>query len=392
MDSTASELTRRIRERALALGFACVGFAPATAPPASRARAYETWIRDGMHGEMSYLSRPDAVSKRLDPSTVVPGARSIVAVASRYHSPSPQATPAAPGTGLVAKYARGLDYHDVLKDRLIGLQQWISDTLAPVGGRAYVDTGPLLERAIAARAGLGWQGTNTSLIVPRVGSFCFLGEIVLDVELEYSDELAAEHCGLCSRCRDACPTGALLGRNADGAPVVDARRCVSYLTIELRGPIPRELRPLIANRIYGCDSCQDACPWNAHAQPGDIEEAFAPRGGLGSPLPLLELMAMTQADFSRRFRSSPIKRAKRRGLLRNVAVALGNWGSPDAVPALAASLNDDEPLIRGHSAWALGRIGTADALAALRAKLDAEDDPWVLEELRAAAERVAESV
>ncbi|HEX8360293.1 MAG TPA: tRNA epoxyqueuosine(34) reductase QueG, partial [Longimicrobium sp.] len=262
------------------------------------------------------------------------------------------------------------------------LQEWIGEELLPVNGRAYVDTGAVLERELAQRAGLGWQGRNTMLIHPRRGSYFFIGEVLLDVELEYDDAAVRDHCGTCRRCLDACPTGALLGRDASGAPVMDARRCISYLTIELRGPIPRDLRPLIGNRVYGCDICQEVCPWNSFATQC-AEPAFLAREGLDGPS-LIEWMGMTQEEFSRRFKGSAVKRTKRRGLLRNVAVALGNWGSPEAVPALAVALNDEEPLVRGHAAWALGRIGTEAARQALGGRDEVEADAWVREEIKAA--------
>jgi epoxyqueuosine reductase len=220
------------------------------------------------------------------------------------------------------------------------------------------------------------------LIQPRRGSYWFLGVILLDVELAYDAPFTKDHCGTCHACVSTCPTGALLGRDEAGAPRMDARRCISYLTIELRGPIPRELRPLIGNRIYGCDICQEVCPWNRFATPS-AEEAFLAREGLDGPS-LIEWMTMTQEEFSARFKGSPIKRAKRRGLLRNVAVALGNWGSPEAVPALAVALNDEEPLVRGHAAWALGRIGTGAARLALRGREEVEAEAWVREEIAAA--------
>jgi epoxyqueuosine reductase len=272
----------------------------------------------------------------------------------------------------------------MMKERLIALQEWIAAELAPVSGRAYVDTGAVLERELAQRAGLGWAARNTMLIRPGRGSYCFLGVVLLDLELEYDEPFAADRCGRCSRCVEACPTGALLGRDADGAPVMDARRCISYLTIEQRGPIPRELRPLIGNRVYGCDICQEVCPWNGFALE-TREPAFLPRAGVDGAS-LIELMGMTQEEFSGRFKGSAVKRTKRRGLLRNVAVALGNWGSPDAVPVLAAALADEEPLVRGHAAWALGRIGTAGARQALRGRVEVEEDAWVREEIETALE------
>jgi epoxyqueuosine reductase len=369
------EITDRIRLRAREMGFGAVGVAPVR--PSDYGDAYTRWIGDQMHGEMAYLAREDAVAKRRDPAVLVPGVRSAVVVAMEYYNAD--AHPADPSRGIVARYARNLDYHELIKERLIALQDWINAELLPVRGRAYVDTGAVLERELAQRAGLGWAGRNTMLIQPRRGSYWFLGVILLDGELAYDAPFAKDHCGTCSACVDACPTSALLGRDEAGAPRMDARRCISYLTIELRGPIPRDLRPLIGNRVYGCDICQEVCPWNSFATPS-TEEAFLAREGLDGPS-LIEWMTMTREEFSARFKGSPIKRAKRRGLLRNVAVALGNWGAPEAVPALAVALHDEEPLVRGHAAWALGRIGTEAARQALRGREEGEEDAWVREEI-----------
>lgn len=375
-----ASLSERIREWARADGFDAVGIAPVR--PSDFGEAYQRWVDAGFHGEMGYLAREDAVAKRHDPALAVPGARSAVVVARNYYPDAePRDASDDPSRGIFARYARNDDYHDLLKERLIALQERIGAELVPVNGRAYVDTGPVLERELAMRAGLGWFGRNTMLIQPGRGSYFFLGVILLDVELEYDEPFLREHCGTCTRCEDGCPTGALLGRAEDGAPVMDARRCISYLTIEQRGPIPRELRPKIGNRIYGCDICQEVCP---HNSPKFVqitsEEAFWPREGVHGAK-LVELMGLSQEEFSRRFKNSPVKRAKRRGLLRNVAVALGNWGSPEAVSALAAALHDDEPLIRGHAAWALGRIGTAEAVVSLRGREAVEADGWVRGEI-----------
>ena len=372
-------ISARIRARARALGFDAVGIAPVG--PSAHGDAYMRWAEAGRAGEMAYLTRADAVAKRRDPALVVPGARSAVVVTRNYYPGDNDGADADPARGVFARYARNDDYHELLKARLIELQEWIDRELVPVGGRAYVDTGPVLERELAARAGIGWQGRNTMLIRPRHGSYFFLGVVLLDVELDYDAPFERDHCGTCTNCLSACPTGALLGRDEHGAPVLDARRCISYLTIELKGAIPRELRPLIGNRVYGCDICQEVCP---HNSPKFVqitsEEAFWPRAGVHGAR-LIELMGMDQEEFSRRFKNSPVKRAKRRGLLRNVAVALGNWGSAEAVPALVAALADDEPLVRGHSAWALGRIGSAAALGALRGRMEVEENAWVIEEL-----------
>ena len=379
--SIPAALSARIRNRARAMGFDRVGIAPVHA--SAQGDAYDQWVALGMHGEMAYLSREDAVAKRKNPDVLVPGAKSAIVVALEYLPSADDAATADSSRGIVARYARNDDYHELMKARLIALQEWIDRELVAVNGRAYVDTGAILERELGSRGGLGWQGKNTMLIHPRRGSYFFLGEVLVDVELEYDRPFEKDHCGRCRRCLDACPTGALLGRDERGAPVMDARRCISYLTIELRGPIPRELRPLMGNRIYGCDICQECCPFN---NPKFVqitrEPAFLPREGMDGPR-LIEWMTMTQEEFSTRFKGSPIKRAKRRGLLRNVAVALGNWGSPDAVPALAVALNDEEPLVRGHAAWALGRIGTEAARQVLRGRGEVEADAWVREEIAA---------
>lgn len=386
-----SRVSDAIRARALEIGFDRVGIAPAG--PSTHADRYRRWIEAGMHGAMGYLARPDAVAKRADPGVIVPGARSVIVVARNYFpAGEPRDESVGSDRAVFARYARNEDYHELLRTRLIKFQDWISRELIPLNGRAYVDTGPVLERELGVRAGLGWIGRNTMHIQPGTGSYHFLGVILVDVELAYDEPFERDHCGTCAACLGACPTGALLGRDHDGAPILDARRCISYLTIELKGPIPRELRPLIGNRIYGCDICQEVCPHNA---PKFVqitsEEAFRPREGVHGA-DLIELMGMDQAEFLRRFRNSPVKRAKRRGLLRNVAVALGNRGSPEAVPVLAAALHDEEPLIRGHAAWALGAIAAssttpegvlADIGAAVSSRLLVEKENWVREELAA---------
>ena len=377
------EITSRIREQAVLIGFDAVGIAPLHA--SEHAAVYSDWAAAGYAGEMGYLTREDAVAKRADPARAVAGARSAIVVAKEYFPDEPRESDlVGPDSAIFARYARNDDYHDVLTPRLIELQQWISEQLVPVCGRAYFDTGPVLERELAARAGIGWFGRNTMLIRPQRGSYFFIGVVLVDVELAYDEPFPEEFCGSCTSCIATCPTGALLDRTAGGAPLMDARRCISYLTIELKGPIPRELRPLIGNRVYGCDICQEVCPHSRFAKPTD-EPAFWPREGVHGAK-LVELMSLSQEEFSRRFKGSPVKRAKRRGLLRNVAVALGNWGSPEAVPVLAQALWDSEPLVRGHSGWALGRISSEATSQVLRGRLEVEEDPWVREELLLALE------
>ncbi|NLF10646.1 MAG: tRNA epoxyqueuosine(34) reductase QueG [Anaerolineaceae bacterium] len=361
-------------------GLDLVGIVPAQ--PARTFDRYEEWLAAGYQGEMAYLARADAVEKRRDPARILPEARTVVAVGLNYHTvPLPPVLRDDPSRGIVASYAWGPDYHDVMLPRLHGLAEAIARaTGRPVPYRAYVDTGPVLERDVAARAGLGFVGKNTNLIRPRLGSWFFLGELLLGMELEPLQEPApaAGTCGRCTRCLDACPTGALV------APyTLDARRCISYLTIELKGPIPRGLRPLMGNRIFGCDICQEVCPWNRRFARPTREAAFRPDREVVAPR-LLDLLALDDEGFRRRFAGSPVKRAKRRGLLRNAAVAAGNWGDPSAVPILAALLGDHEALIRGHAAWALGRIATPAARRALEQRRPGEAEDWVRAEIEIA--------
>lgn len=375
-----AELTAALKDEARRIGFDLVGITRATPPP--HAEALADWLDAGYAGEMAYLARNAA--RRVDPQQVVPGARSIISCGVHYRAAEPD--PALwqdPGRGQISRYAWGDDYHEILLPRLRQLQDWLE---ARVGrteiGRSYVDTGPVLERPVGVQAGLGFQGKNTLLIHPRQGSWFFLGEILVEAELAYDPPQPVGGCGGCTRCLQACPTQAFVGPH-----VLDARRCISYLTIELKGPIPRELRPLMGNHIYGCDVCQEVCPWNVRWGQLTTDPAFAPRPGIVAP-ELLELIALDDEGFRARFKGSPIKRTKRRGLLRNVAVALGNWGDPAAIPALSAALHDHEPLIRGHVAWALGRIGGPAASAALVARQAVEEDVWVREEIALALAEV----
>jgi epoxyqueuosine reductase len=389
-------LVKDLRREAQRLRMGRLGVA--SPEPSMHMEAYRKWIARELHGEMGYLARTDAVERRGDLRGTMPQVRSVVVVAQEYFQEDPPGVPEDPSRGVVARYARGEDYHDVLKTRLQDLLAWIRQEarergLAPdVQGFAYVDTGPILERDLAWRAGLGWFGKNTMLIHPRHGSYSFLGLLLLDLPLPPDPPFEADHCGTCRACLDACPTGALLGRDASGAPVMDARRCISYLTIELKGPIPRDLRLLMGNRIFGCDICQEVCPFSVKFSEASDEPAYGASARTDGP-PLVELMGLSEEEFSSRFSGSPIKRAKRRGFLRNVAVALGNWGSREALPALVEALEDPDALVRGHAAWALGEVlarlgipGDAGFMAAeaLLAKLEVEEDHWVREELELA--------
>jgi epoxyqueuosine reductase len=401
-----AELAHWIRATSLELGFDAAGIAAVT--PSEHARFYQRWLDAGMHGSMSYLAREDAVRARLDARSAWPGVRSAVVVALHYDSDTASADNAAcdVATGVIARYARGRDYHKLMKARLLSLLHRIEEhigTELPLS-RAYVDTGPVFERELARRAGLGWYGRNTMMIHPRRGSYFFIGTLLRDFDLECDAPFTADHCGTCSNCVDACPTGALLGRDADGAPVMNATRCISYLTIENRGPIPRELRPLIGNRIYGCDICQEVCPFTRKFSTQSSEPAFAARApgeapfgvqieagaskahpGTRSPslIALLET-ALDEAAWDAFSRGSAIRRAGRAGFARNVCVALGNWGSEEAVAVLTRALADDDALVREHAAWALGRVDSAEARSELSAAASMETDTFVLAELSAA--------
>lgn len=358
-------LKAELVERARALGFEKVGVARVGG--LERAPFYREWIAEGRHGEMSWLA--EGVDRRLDPAKFLPGAKSVVCVAKNYYHDRPPATD--PSRGVVSRYAWGQDYHEWLMERLRTLEGWMKERGA--AARVTVDTGAVLEKPWAERAGIGWQGKHSNVLTEDLSSWVFLGVLVTDAELE-ADAPAEDRCGGCVSCIEACPTGAIV------APyVVDARKCISYLTIEQAGPIPRELRPKLGNLIFGCDLCQDVCPWNSHAKVAP-EAEFHPREDLAAPR-LVELLALTEEEFASRFKSSPLRRAKRRGFLRNVCVALGNSGDRTAIPALQRALADPEPLIRQHAAWALGRLG---GRAELQARLPVERDPGVVEEIRAA--------
>ena len=398
--SAGAGLADRIRQEALRLGFEAVGVVAARA--SEHAAFYRAWLAAGRHGTMQYLAREDAVARRLDPRSAHPELVSAVVVAQRYAAGTPEDTTDA-SRGVIARYARGRDYHKVMKSRLLALLRFIESAVGRrlPAARAYVDTGPVLERELARRAGLGWFGRNTMLLHPQRGSYFFLGSLLLELELEPDAPFDRDHCGTCNACVSACPTGALLGRDAAGAPVIDATRCISYLTIEHRGPIPRELRALIGNRIFGCDICQEVCPFTIRFSMATSEPAFAARGpgeppfgvqleaaasrshpGTASPslVALLET-ALDDAAWDAFSRGSAIRRAGRAGFARNVCVGLGNWGSAEAVPALTRALWDAEPVVRAHAAWALGAIGSPDAVAALRSRVAVESDPIVLGEL-----------
>ena len=337
----SEELKKKLIAYARKLGFDSCRVAACAAP--KHTSEFRTWLREGAAGEMSYMERGE--EKRCDPQIVLPGARSIVVLALNYWQGG-AAHRAAATAGRVARYAWGEDYHDVISRKL----DKIENLLRRFGGtqKSYVDAGPILERDHAAEAGIGWHGKSTMLIDTRLGTWFFLGEILTTLELP-PDPPQRDRCGTCERCIQACPTGAITAPHR-----LDARRCISYLTIESKGSIPVELRPLIGNRIFGCDDCLDACPWNRFAQ-ASRETAFSARRATTGML-LRDYLELNDVEFRALFRNSPIKRIKRRGFLRNVCVALGNVGSLADLSALRRAASDPDELIAEHAAWAIERI------------------------------------
>jgi len=292
---------------------------------------------------MNYLASELSRAKRFDPNLILPECKSILVLAMPY-------TPISKGEGIgprVASYALGNDYHDIIPPRLKLIVEFIEEQLdRSIPNRFYTDSGPILERDLAQHAGLGWIGKNTLLINPKAGSTFFLAEILLGIELEPDDPITTDHCGTCTRCIEACPTQCILPNRT-----LDARRCISYLTIEFKDNIPDELRPLIGNWIFGCDICQQVCPWNRFSAPAD--SALEPK----IPLPVLtEDMLLTTLEFNQRFKKSPIKRSKRRGYLRNLAVAIGNNRNENDVPILEQAMQDEEPMVKEHAIWAMEKI------------------------------------
>ena len=366
-------LSAQIKEAAQRLGFELVGISPVR--PAPHEQSFAQWLREGLAGNLDYMQRTESL--RRDPRELVPWAVSIISVGMNYYSGYSRPVESSESRGWISRYAWGDDYHNHMKGKLEALLESIGQFHdGNIQGKAFVDSGPVLERDFAGIAGLGWIGKNTHLISPKKGSWFFLGELFVDLPLAY-DRPIRDRCGRCDLCLKACPTGAFVGPY-----VLDARRCISYLTIELKDWMPRSLRPLVGNHIFGCDICQEVCPYNVKALP-TAEIAFQPRSGLHAP-ELIAFLSLSEAEFRQRFRASPILRAKRRGFLRNVAVALGNLKALDAVPALIRSLDDEESVVRGHVAWALGQIGAQTALDPLHRRLRAENDANVQEELRQA--------
>ena len=363
-----------VKSLALEIGFDRVGITDAGPFVRDEAVAVER-VRAGLMDGLPWYTE-ERVRRMNRPRLLLEGARSVISLALSYNTGDPP-DDAAGLRGKIARYAWGRDYHSLIKARVRRFIRELPDVVeGPVRARYFVDDGPMNDRAAAERSGLGWFGKNTNILTPTHGSWVFLAEVVTDLDLT-PDPPLKKTCGECVRCIPACPTGAIV------APyVIDNRKCISFLTIELRGAIPRELRPLMGDWVFGCDICQEVCPVNRKAAP-TLEAEFRKRHDFDAP-ELLPLLDLDEGGFRERFNGSPIRRARKAGLQRNVCVALGNIGDPVAVPALAGVLTGGEPLVRAHAAWALGQIGGADARAALRAAADSETDPEVIEEITTA--------
>ncbi len=341
------DLKAKIKAKSKQLGFILAGVTTPDPPP--HYSTFEQWLAQGHHGTMNYLATERSRARRADPREILPECKSILVLATPYSPPLPAEERGLSGN--IASYARGDDYHDVLPTRMRELVQFIEEQDgAPVKNRWYTDSGPILERDLAQRAGIGWIGKNTCLINPKSGSYFLISEILLDLELEPDAPFITDHCGTCTRCIEACPTDCILPNRT-----LDATRCISYLTIELKDEIPVELREKIGEWVFGCDICQSVCPWNRFAVEGD--PAFGnPYTSLSTLHNLTEELTLTPQAFNQRFKQSPIKRSKRRGYLRNVAVALGNTANMVALPVLQNALNHEESLVRKHAAWAIEQI------------------------------------
>lgn len=374
-----AQLAESLRAEALRLGFALVGFAPAIEPTGfSR---LEEWLRAGYAGEMEYLERRKAAYSH--PKHVLEGVRTLVLLGLDYNSQVPGVSEA--GKGRVSRYAWGsIDYHDLIWQKLSQLQDWLVERATGAAVRGVVDTAPLLEREFAQLAGLGWRGKNTLLINRRRGSYFFLAALLTDLDFPVETKVETDHCGSCRRCLDACPTQAF-----PEPYVLDARRCISYLTIELRQPVPEELRAGVGDWLFGCDICQEVCPWNRFS-PTAEESGFQPRNEAGLES-LVELLSLSEEQFRTRYRHTPLWRPRRRGILRNAALVLGNQRFASATGVLVASLRDSEELVRGAAAWALGRIGGREAEQGLREALVGESVESVRGEMVEALRRLSES-
>ncbi len=333
-------LKQAIKEKARQLGFVLAGVT--SSEPPQHYNIFENWLDQNKHGTMQYLAEERGRIRRADPKKILPECKSILVLALPYSSFSTHHS-----SFHIASYALGEDYHEIIPARLKQIVEFIEEQVGhPIPNRYYTDTGPILERELAQRAGLGWIGKNSMLINPQAGSTFFLAEILLGIELEPDNPFSTDHCGTCTRCLTACPTQCIQPDRT-----VDARRCISYLTIELKDEIPEGLRSQMENWIFGCDICQQVCPWNRFSLPAD--PAFEPK----IPLPvLISDLTLSSGEFNQRFKKSPIKRTKRRGYLRNLSVAVGNKGDEKNIPFLEQAAQDKEPLIKSHAQWAIKNI------------------------------------
>jgi epoxyqueuosine reductase len=371
MNSQKAQLTQQIKQEARRLGFDLVGVTTPISPP--HLDVYRRWLELGRHGEMGYLASETAIRRRSDPLEILPECQSILVTGMNYLPSEVGKKKTSPH---IAAYAFGENYHDVMSARLDKLLSYIQQLVGAIPYRIYTDTGPLLEREFAQQSGLGWIGKNTCLIHPKMGSYFFLGEILLGLDLEVDTPFEKDHCGSCTRCIDACPTGCILPDRT-----LDARRCISYLTIELKTAIPHDLRPLIGDWIFGCDVCQQVCPWNLRFAQTSNEPAFQPTAFLsGRSIP--SLLTLSHEDFRTHLRKSPLKRTKWTGILRNTAVVAGNRGGMEVVPLLENLLLDHpNSMVRSHAAWALGRIGGHETRNILEKAKQLEGEPAVMEEI-----------
>ncbi|MYC28542.1 MAG: tRNA epoxyqueuosine(34) reductase QueG [Chloroflexi bacterium] len=374
--------TSLVKESALQAGFDLVRITSAEEFSSDREAALKR-INDGLMDGLPWYT-PERVRRGTSPETLLPGARSIICLALNYFPQEVTSDEGATGggrLGKIARYARGKDYHRLMKRRMRKLTLELAEKLGNrFSARWYVDDGPMLDRSAAARAGLGWFGKNSNLLTPELGSWVFLGQIITDLELD-PDPPLRKSCGDCVRCMDACPTGAITTPY-----VIDNSKCISYLTIENRGPIPVELRPKMLDWVFGCDICQEVCPVNRKEQPTG-EPAFSRQEM--TAVNLVEILGLSEEAFTERFGGTPVKRARRNGLQRNACVALGNLKSIEAVPALGRALRESEPLVRSHAAWALGEIGGAKAVSFLEGATREETDCAVIGEINSALKRAS---
>jgi epoxyqueuosine reductase len=376
-DLRRSRLLTGLKTRARALGFDACRVAAAAAPPGAR-DGLAAWLAAGSHGDMAWMA--ETFARRADPKILWPEARSVVMLALNYGPRSdPREALNRRDRGAISVYARNRDYHEVVKGKLKTLAAWLVAAARPeaVDLKVFVDTAPVMEKPLAAAAGLGWQGKHTNLVSREFGSWLFLGAIFTDLDLP-PDEAERDHCGVCRACLDVCPTAAF------PAPYkLDARRCISYLTIEHKGTIAREFRPLIGNRIYGCDDCLAVCPWNKFARVG-AEARLAERDDLAAP-PLAALAALDDAAFRARFAGGPIKRIGHARFLRNVMIAIGNSGDRSLIAAARRGIEADSPLVRAMAVWALGRLATTEETNDLAQRFTSQErDAAVLEEWKMA--------